>query len=110
MAVQDSFIEELSRNRPRFATAFSRMIVKENKISITVSTELLKDDIVQNQRDVISLLRELSGVDCNILLDVTVMEDKGAVRPIKPEDKLAHLRSKNNALDELRRELGLELE
>lgn len=110
MAVRDSFIEELSRNRPRFATAFSRMMVKENKISITVSTDLLKDDIVQNQREVISLLRELSGVDCNILLDVTVMEDKGAVRPIKPEDKLAHLRSKNNALDELRRELGLELE
>lgn len=110
VAVHDSFIQELNRNRPRLATVFSNMKVEENRIFITVSTDLLRDDIVQNQREIISLLRTLAGIECNILIDITVTEDKGAIRPIKPEDKLAHLRAKNKALDDLRRELDLELE
>ena len=53
------------------------------------------------------LFKIYAGID---VFDIEVKEDRSAVRPVKPEDKLAHLRSKNAALDELRRELELELE
>ena len=76
----------------------------------TVSTDLLRDDIIQHQKELISLLRDISGLDGTVVFDIEVKEDRSAVRPVKPEDKLAHLRSKNAALDELRRELELELE
>lgn len=109
-SVQAEFLETLGRSRPRFASAFATMTVKGNCISTTVSTELLRDDIAQNQKDMASLLRKLTGLECGIEFNIEVKEDKGAVRPIKPEDKLAHLRNKNAAIDELRRELDLELE
>ncbi len=109
-AAKETFIAELGRRRPRFATAFANMEVTGNTIRATVSTDLLRDDIIQHQKELISLLRDISGLDGTVVFDIEVKEDQSAVRPVKPEDKLAHLRSKNAALDELRRELELELE
>jgi len=109
-AAKETFIAELGRRRPRFATAFANMEVTGNTIRATVSTDLLRDDIIQHQKELISLLRDISGLDGTVVFDIEVKEDRSAVRPVKPEDKLAHLRSKNAALDELRRELELELE
>lgn len=86
------------------------MEVTGNTIRATVSTDLLRDDIIQHQKELISLLRDISELDGTVVFDIEVKEDRSAVRPVKPEDKLAHLRSKNAALDELRRELELELE
>lgn len=110
MRGKETFIAELGRRRPRFATAFANMEVTGNTIRATVSTDLLRDDIIQHQKELISLLRDISGLDGTVVFDIEVKEDRSAVRPVKPEDKLAHLRSKNAALDELRRELELELE
>lgn len=86
------------------------MHVSGNRIGITVPTTLLRDDIVQHQKEIISLLCEKASLNGTVEISVEVREDKGAIRPVKPEDKLAHLRSKNAALDELRRELDLEIE
>lgn len=109
-AARNAFISELNRHRPRFASAFSSMHVSGNRIGITVPTTLLRDDIVQHQKEIISLLCGKAGLNGTVEISVEVREDKGAIRPVKPEDKLAYLRSKNAALDELRRELDLEIE
>lgn len=109
-AAKAAFLEELGRTRPRLATAFAHMTVSGNRIGVTVSTELLRDDIVQRQKELGARLRELAGLNGGVEFDIEVREDHSAVRPIKPEDKLAHLRSKNAQLDLLRRELDLEME
>ena len=105
-----AFLEELGRTRPRLATAFAGMTVSGNRIGVTVSTELLRDDIVQRQKELGARLRELAGLNGVVEFVIEVREDHSAVRPIKPEDKLAHLRSKNAQLDILRRDLDLEME
>ena len=109
-AAKAAFLEELGRTRPRLATAFAHMTVSGNRIGVTVSTELLRDDIVQRQKELGARLRELAGLNGGVEFDIEVREDHSAVRPIKPEDKLAHLRNKNAQLDLLRRELDLEME
>ena len=110
MAAKDEFLDRLKQARPRLATAFLSMQVSGNKISTTVPTELLREDIFQNQKELSELLREVSGVSGPIEYEITVRNDQNAIRPIKPEDKLAHLRKKNAALDQLRKELDLEIE
>lgn len=110
LAAKDEFVETLNRNRPRFATAFSSMAVTGNRISISVSSELLKEDIVQSQKEISSLLIRIGAIDGNIELNISVSEEQSAVKPIKPEDKLEHLRKRNPALDLLRKELDLEIE
>ena len=110
LAAKSEFLDRLKQARPRLATAFSSMQVSGNKISTTVPTELLRDDIFQHQKELSELLREVSGVNGPIEYEITISNDQNAIRPIKPEDKLAHLRKKNAALDQLRKELDLEIE
>ncbi len=110
LAAKETFLAELGRHRPRFATAFANMTVTGNTIRTTVSTDLLRDDIVQHQKELANLLCDIAGVTGAVAFDIEVKEDRSAIRPVKPEDKLAHLRNKNAALDQLRRELDLEIE
>lgn len=110
LAAKAAFLEELGRTRPRLATAFASMTVSGNRIGVTVSTELLRDDIVQRQKELGARLRELAGLKGGVEFAIEVREDHSAVRPIKPEDKLAHLRNKNAQIDILRRDLDLEME
>ena len=110
MAAREEFVAKLGRTRPRIATAMEMMVVDGNRISTTVSTELLREDILLHQKEITGLLREISGVTGPVEISVNVKEDNSAVRPIRPEDKLDHLRAKNPLLDEIRRELNLEME
>ena len=109
-AAKEEFIAAMERKRPRYATALNNMTLHGNTIRVTVGNELLKDDMVQHQKEILDLLRRLSGITGPIEMEVTVTEEKTAVRPIKPEDKLNHLRAKNPLVDTLRKELGLEIE
>ena len=109
-AAKEEFIAAMERKRPRYATALGSMTIYGNTIKVTVGNELLKDDMVQHQKEINDLLRRLSGITGPIEMEVTVTEEKTAVRPIKPEDKLNHLRAKNPLVDALRKELGLEIE
>lgn len=109
-SAKEEFLSALERQRPRFATALREMTAEGNVIHASVGNELLRDDMVQCQREIFDLLRRVSGITGPIELQVEIKEDKTAVRPVKPEDKLNHMRSRNPLIDELRRELGLELE
>ncbi len=86
------------------------MTIEGNTIRITVGNELLRDDMVQHQKEILDRLRSISGITGPIEMEVAITEEKAALRPIKPEDKLNHLRAKNPLVDNLRRELGLEIE
>ena len=109
-AAKEEFIAAMERKRPRFASALNNMTVEGTTLRAAVGNELLKDDMVQHQKEILDLLRRLSGITGPIGLEVSVTEEKTAVRPIKPEDKLNHLRAKNPLVDDLRKELGLEIE
>ena len=88
-AAKETFIAELGRRRPRFATAFANMEVTGNTIRATVSTDLLRDDIIQHQKELISLLRDISGLDGTVVFDIEVNEktptsSSNAVKAIAP--------------------------
>lgn len=110
VAARDEFLARLGRVRPRLATAFSGMRVSGNRIACTVPTDVLRSDIMQHQKEIYALLRQVSGITGPVEFEVEVREDKTSLRPVKAEDKLAYLRGKNAALDELRREFELEIE
>lgn len=109
-AHRDEFLGELRRTRPRMASALENMTVTGNRITAVVSTQLLREDILTHQKELTSLLRDMAGVEGVVEYDIQVKEMREAVKPIKPEDKLAWLRNRNPQLDELRRELDLDIE
>ncbi len=104
------FLDKLTAYRPRLKPFFEGMEVAGNTITVTVPTELLKEDIMRNSNEILSLLCRTAGVTGRVELKVDLKEVPGGVRPIKPEDKYRHLVAKNSMLNQLREELELEIE
>ncbi len=109
-SVRENFIEALNAKRPRIATAFETMSVAGNTITISVASGVLREDIYAHQKEILGLLKKLSDTEGVIELNIELKESPAAVRPIRPEDKLSHLTAKNPLLNDLRRELNLEME
>ncbi len=109
-AVRGQFLSGVYAHRPRIAMALEEMMVAGNLVRVAVPGEQLREEILRNRTEILTMLAEISGVVGRIELEVEVREDNSARKPIKAEDKLRFLTERNPALATLRKELNLELE
>ena len=108
---QKEFVEALMAERQRIGVAFEEMAVSGNKITITVGSDDLRQEILRSQYEILSLLAEIADVRGAIELDVSVTADKQRAEIlIKPEDKVHYLCEQNPAWLELRSALDLDIE
>jgi DNA polymerase-3 subunit gamma/tau len=108
---KDRFVEALMAERQRFGVAFGDMVVEGNKITITVASNDLHDEILRSKYEILSLLAELANIHGLIELEVNVSADKAKAEIlIKPEDKIHHLFGQNPELQQLRTALDLDIE
>ena len=103
-------INVINRERPRFIVAFETMRFEGCKILLTVPTEALKDEIYHAATDILMKISEVAGVNGVIEFDVTVREEKRKMRPVRLEDRLVHIESKNPLYIEFKNALDLEAE
>ena len=104
------FVESLMERRRRFGVIFETMTIETNKISVTVPSQDLGDEIMRSQREWTAEIAEFAGVEGYIELSVVVNERVKAARPITLEDRLRHLSSKNDHLREMIERLQLDAE
>lgn len=107
---KETFIRNLNSERPRIAMVFHEMKILGNRISLTVPTETLYEEIMRNQTEILSLLKHTTHITGRVELDVTVKEDTTIRKPIKVEDKLRYLTEQNPNLTLLRQKLELDIE
>jgi DNA polymerase-3 subunit gamma/tau len=109
-AARGQFLNEVYTRRPRIAMAMEEMSVERNMVSVAVPSEQLREEILRNRSEILTLLAETAGVTGSIDLNVVVRDDNTARKPVKAEDKLKFLTGRNPALTALRKELNLEIE
>lgn len=109
-AYREKFLKRLNAERPRLAVAFSEMVVTDNKIKVSVPTPELREEILRNRADILTLLSVTASVTGYLDLEVVIKEDTGPKLPVRVEDKLRYLTEKNPAVTLLRQKLELDLE
>lgn len=109
-SVRDEFIARLNEERPRIAMAFHNMNVKANCIYVTVPSESLREEILRNRTEILTLLTDIGSINGFVDLLVEVKEDDTQIRPIRVEDKLKFLMDKNPDLALLRQKLDMDIE
>lgn len=109
-ASREKFIKRLNATRPRLAMAFHAMKVDGNRIKVAVPTPDLRDEILRNRTEILTLLSETARIDGYMQLEVVVREDSGPKKPVRVEDKLRYLTEKNPALTLLRQKLDMDIE
>ncbi len=108
--VRDAFLGLIREKRPRFVPAFERMLFRGNAICVSVPSAALRDEILRSKNGMLMRAAELAGVTGPIELEITVVEEMKAARPIKVEDRLKYMTEKNPLVTELRKALDLEIE
>lgn len=108
--VKESFLAKIDGRWPRIAVALAGMVVSGNKISVTVPTPALSEEIMRNRSDILYMLAEMAGVNGMLELSVQVEEKAGPRRPIKAEDRARFLTEQNPVIDLLKKKLDLDLE
>lgn len=109
-AAQSQIIDEINSDRPRFIVAFETMRFDGHKILLTVPSESLRDEILHSSTEILLKIAEIAGVKGMLEFDITVKEEERQMRPIKLEDRMAHIEQKNPLYLELKKALDLEVE
>jgi DNA polymerase-3 subunit gamma/tau len=107
---KEHIVEELMQSRRRFGVFFDGMTISGNVVSITVPSQQLATDILQDKVELQRLMSRLSGVTGLIEIEVVVNERVKISRPITLEDRLRHLMAKNERLKDMIERLGLDAE
>ena len=106
----ERFIEAIVAKHPRFSPAFESVKVSGNTIITEVSSAIMRDDLYNSRGEITDIIADISGVTGVIKLDIVLNETEVKLRPIKLEDRLAHISSKTPLFDEMVEGLELELD
>ena len=109
-AARERFIEALHRERPRIAMAFNAMEVHGDKVCVAVPSADLREEILRNRAEILSLLCDTARIEGALQLEVELREQMRAAKPIKVEDRLKYLTDKNANLTLLRKAMELDIE
>ncbi len=109
-AARTKILEYISQWRPRFVATFEMMTFSGGVINIAVPTSELEEEILRSQSELLLRIIDIAGVKGTIDLRVELNEQIRASRPIRLEDRVAHIISRNANVEELRKRLDLMIE
>ena len=103
-------VEALVAKHPRFSPAFEKVAIKGNTISVEVPTQILRDDLINSRGEITDHFADMAGIEGIVKLEVVLNEVQIKLRPVKLEDRLAHVAGCSPHFDELVKRLDLELD
>ena len=109
-AAFDKAVALLVIKHPRFSSAFEKVVISGNTISIEVPTPILRDDLVGTRSEITEHFADVAGVEGVVKLEVVLNEVQVKLRPVKLEDRLAHVAGCSPLFDEFVKTLDLEVD
>jgi len=103
-------VEALVAKHPRFSPAFEKVAIKGNTISVEVPTQILRDDLINSRGEITDHFADMASIEGIVKLEVILNEVQIKLRPVKLEDRLAHVAGCSPHFDELVKALDLELD
>ncbi len=105
----EKFLAVLKAEHPRLGNALSETRVSGHTLSLSVGTDLIREEILRNQPEITALLHDHCGVEGSIILDVAVEAKEDSSTPLRPIDKVRFLMEKNPEVGVLIQDLDLEM-
>ena len=105
----EKFLAVLKAEHPRLGNALSETRVSGHTLSLSVGTDLIREEILRNQPEIMALLHDHCGVEGSIILDVAVEAKEDSSTPLRPIDKVRFLMEKNPEVGVLIQDLDLEM-
>ncbi len=109
-ASRTNILEFIASWRPRFAVPFSAMEFQGHVIVVKIPTSELQTEIERSMSELLHKIVEITGIGGVIELKLILDETIVASRPVKLEDKIAHLVKINPEISKLKERFNLYIE
>ncbi len=110
LAARDKILAAIKLKHPRHLSVFENMVVEQNTITVKVPSRDQGEELSRSHIELGRELATIAKVNGIVKLEVVIDEHIRADRPIKIEDRLRHMTTKNERLIEMMERLNLDAE
>ena len=109
-AVKAQIVAKMCSGRPRFVSAFEVIDFEDNVVKLSVPSEALKDELIGERFWILKDIAELAGVKGSLDMKIEIKEMDFKLKPIKLEDRVAHIRKVTPEFDYMQKAFDMDVE
>ena len=108
--VKDKIIAAMCADRPRFVSAFEQIDFEDNVVKLSVPSDALKDELIGERFWILKGIADLAGVNGTLDMKIEIKEMDFKLKPIKLEDRVAHIRKAMPEFDYMQKTFDMDVE
>ena len=108
--VKEAIVKQMCAERPRFVSAFESISFEGNMVKLAVPSEALKDELIGERFWILKSIAEMAEVKGSLDMFIEIKEMDFKLKPIKLEDRVAHIRKVMPEFDYMQKALDMDVE
>ena len=108
--VKERIVAQMCKERPRFVSAFENIDFEENVVKLAVPSESLRDELIGMRYEILTSIATIAGVKGSLDMKIEVKEMDFKLKPIKLEDRVAHIQKVMPELVYMQKALDMDFE
>ena len=110
LKVKEAIVKQMCAERPRFVSAFESISFEGNMVKLAVPSEALKDELIGERFWILKSIAEMADVKGSLDMFIEIKEMDFKLKPIKLEDRVAHIRKVMPEFDYMQKALDMDVE
>ena len=110
LKVKEAIVKQMCAERPRFVSAFESISFDGNMVKLAVPSEALKDELIGERFWILKSIAEMAEVKGSLDMFIEIKEMDFKLKPIKLEDRVAHIRTVMPEFDYMQKALDMDVE
>ena len=107
LKAKDAIVKRMCEERPRFVSAFENIEFEGNMVKMAVPSDALKEELINQRWEILTGIAAMAGVKGSLDMKIEIKEIDFKLKPIKLEDREAHIQKVTPEYDYMRKVLDL---
>ena len=110
LKAKDAIVKRMCSDRPRFVSAFENIEFEGNVVKLAVPSEALRDELLGERFWILKGIAEVANIKGSLDMKIEIKEIDFKLKPIKLEDRVAHIRKVMPEFDYMRTAFDIDVE
>ena len=110
LKAKDAIVKRMCNDRPRFVSAFENIEFEGNVVKLAVPSEALRDELLGERFWILKGIAEVANIKGSLDMKIEIKDIDFKLKPIKLEDRVAHIRKVMPEFDYFQKSLDVDVE
>jgi len=107
---KEQIVNQMCSERPRYVSTFESIAFEGNVVKLAVPSESLRDELIGERYEILTTIASIAGVKGALDMRIEIKEMDFKLKPIKLEDRVAHMRKVVSEFDYMQKALDMDVE